>query len=186
MARKPLVVIGMLGPTLDAGAGPKRWERWRPTVSLCQHEDLLVDRFELLHQSRFTSLAETISSDIAQVSPETEVRRHVVELKDPWNLGEVYGAIHDFAKAYPFRPEREDYLVHITTGTHIVQIVMFLLTESRYLPARLVQTSPPRASRRGALPARTMSSIWTSRSTTSSPRASSSSNAKGSRSSSRG
>ncbi len=29
--------------------GPKRWERWRPTVALCQQEDLLVDRLELLY-----------------------------------------------------------------------------------------------------------------------------------------
>lgn len=36
-----------------------------------------------------------------------------------------------------------DYLVHITTGTHVAQICLFLLTESRRLPARLVQTSPP-------------------------------------------
>ena len=142
MARKPLVVIGMLGPVLEAGAGPKRWQRWRPTVSLCQHEDLVVDRLELLHQRRFAALAETIVGDVAQVSPETAVRRHVLELQDPWSLGEVYAALHDWAKAYPFQPEKEDYLVHITTGTHIVQIVMFLLTESRYLPARLVQTSP--------------------------------------------
>ncbi|RJT67541.1 sigma 54-dependent transcriptional regulator, partial [Escherichia coli] len=43
-----------------------------------------------------------------------------------------------------FDTEREDYLVHITTGTHVAQICWFLLTEARYLPARLVQTSPSR------------------------------------------
>ena len=36
--------------------------------------------------------------------------------------------------AYPFDPESEDYLVHITTGTHVVQICLFLLTESRHIP----------------------------------------------------
>ena len=47
-------------------------------------------------------------------------------------------------------PMREDYLVHITTGTHVAQICLFLLTEARYFPARLLQTSPPprRARRR--------------------------------------
>ena len=34
--------------------------------------------------------------------------------------------------------------MHITTGTHVAQICWFLLTEARYLPARLVQTSPSR------------------------------------------
>ena len=45
-------------------------------------------------------------------------------------------------RATPFDPEREDYLVHITTGTHVAQICLFLLTESRHFPARLLQTSP--------------------------------------------
>jgi len=35
--------------------------------------------------------------------------------------------------------------VHITTGTHVAQICQFLLTESRHIPARLLQTSPPRS-----------------------------------------
>ena len=62
---------------------------------------------------------------------------------DPWDFEEVYGALADFARSYPFKPEREEYLVHITTGTHVAQICLFLLTESRHLPARLIQTSPP-------------------------------------------
>ena len=49
----------------------------------------------------------------------------------------------DFVRGYAFDPETEDYLVHITTGTHVAQICLFLLTESRHLPGRLIQTSPP-------------------------------------------
>ncbi len=143
---KPVVVFGLLGSTLDAGAGPKRWGRWRPTVDVCRHEDLLVSRFELLHQRPWTSLVQTVVGDIAQVSPETEVRPHVIELKDPWDFQEVYAVLLDFARAYRFRPEAEDYLVHITTGTHVAQICWFLLTESRELPGRLLQTSPGTAS----------------------------------------
>ena len=58
-----------------------------------------------------------------------------MDLTDPWDFEEVYGALHDFARAYPFDPEREDYLVHITTGTHVAQICLFLLTEARHFPA---------------------------------------------------
>ena len=75
------------------------------------------------------------------------MRPHEVEIRDPWDFDEVFGALHDFARAYPFDPEREDYLVHITTGTHVAQICLFLLTESRHFPARLIQTSPARRSR---------------------------------------
>lgn len=146
-SRRPTVVLGILGTTLDTGKGPKRWERWRPTVSLCQHEDLLVDRLELLHDRRASRLAETVVEDIASVSPETRVIQHVLDMADPWDFEEVYGAFHDFAAGYDFDTEREDYLVHITTGTHVAQICNFLLTEARYFPARLIQTSPPRGNK---------------------------------------
>ncbi|MGE5491504.1 MAG: RNA repair transcriptional activator RtcR [Actinomycetota bacterium] len=139
------VVIGFLGTQLDyGGKGVARWEKWRPTVALCQQEDLVVHRLELLHDARSRGLAERIVNDIAAVSPETEVRRVERELRDPWDFEEVYTSLHDFARAYPFDPENEDYLIHITTGTHVAQICWFLLAEARYLPARLVQTSPPR------------------------------------------
>ena len=140
---RPIVVIGVLGSTLDAGYGPKRWERWRPTVAICQHPDLLVQRFELLYQKKFTRLCDRVVKDIQQVSPETDVTTHLVEYDDPWDLEQVYNAQFDFARSYPFDVEREDYLVHITTGTHIAQICTYLLTESRHLPARILQTSPP-------------------------------------------
>jgi transcriptional regulatory protein RtcR len=144
MSRRRLTVIGFLGSTLDQGKrGPARWERWRPTVSLCQHEDLLVDRLVLLHGSRFEGLARAIAADVTRVSPETAVQFEVMDIADPWDLEETYGALRDFARRYPFDPTREDYLAHITTGTHIAQISLFLLVESRHIPARLIQTSPP-------------------------------------------
>ncbi len=142
--RKKTVVIGFLGTTLDAaGRGQKRWGRWRPTVSLCQHEDFVVDRLELLHPEHATKLAGTVAEDITSVSPETRVVPTIVDMDDPWDFEEVYGVMHDYATGYDFDAEREDYLIHITTGTHVVQICSFLLTEARYFPARLIQTSPP-------------------------------------------
>lgn len=139
---KPLVVIGILGTTLDVG-GRGRWNRWRPTVDLCRHPDLNVSRLELLTQPHFRELTTTVVADIAQVSPETTVRTHDLNYADAWDFEQVYAALHDFALAYPFDPDREDYLVHITTGSHVAQICEFLLTESRHFPARLLQTGPP-------------------------------------------
>lgn len=145
MPRKPMVAVGILGSRLDRGdKGELRWNRWRPTVSLCQQPDLVIDRLELIHAEGEwePALAEQVKTDIAQVSPETEVRLHPLTLRNAWDFEEVYASLHDFAAAYPFDTEREDYLVHITTGTHVQQIVWFLLTESRLVPARLVQTQP--------------------------------------------
>jgi transcriptional regulatory protein RtcR len=144
MLRKKMVVISLLGVALDSGKESERWERWRPTVALCQHEDLLVDRLELLYQRKSKSLAAIVAQDIAAISPETTVALSEVEFDDPWDFESVYAALHDYAREYQFDPEREDYLVHITTGTHVAQICLFLLTESRRLPARLLQTSPPK------------------------------------------
>ncbi len=138
------VVIGLLGSRLDAERRVSRWDRWRPTVSICQHEDLLVDRFELLHQGRDLGLAEKLCEDLKMVSPETTVNLHALKHKDPWDFEGVYADLHDFAQAYEFDPEQERYLVHITTGTHVAQICLFLLAESRHLPASLLQSSPPR------------------------------------------
>ena len=140
--RRRLVVIGLLGTRLDGG-GRRRWDKWRPTVDLCRHEDLVVDRLELLHDRRSQQLAGIVARDIGEVSPETEVVRHVVDFPDPWDFEDVYGRLHDFVAAYPFRTREDDYLVHITTGSHVAQICWFLLTESRRLPGRLLQTAPP-------------------------------------------
>jgi transcriptional regulatory protein RtcR len=142
---KPLTVIGLAGSTLDRGRGPARWNAWRPTVDICRHEDLLVRRFELLYVARHQALAEQLMADMRSVSPETDVRLHRLDLTDAWDFEQVYGGLLDFAQQYPFDPDKEDYLVHVTTGTHVAQICLFLLTESRYLPARLLQTAPPRS-----------------------------------------
>jgi transcriptional regulatory protein RtcR len=140
---KKTVLLGFLGSVLDAGRQPDRWAGWRPSVDICRHEDFIVDRFELLSQRRFAKIADTLVADIASVSPETVVRVHDIEFEDAWDFGEVYSKTDDFARSYAFKPEEEDYLVHMTTGTHVAQICLFLLVETHHIPARLIQSSPP-------------------------------------------
>jgi transcriptional regulatory protein RtcR len=141
---KPRVALGFVGSRLDSGAREKRWNRWRPTVSICQHDDLLLSRIELIHGDRDVALVAQITHDIAQVSPETEVRPHPLRLDDAWDFEETFTKLHEFACNYDFRTDEEEYLVHITTGTHVQQICLFLLAESRHLPAQLLQSSPIR------------------------------------------
>lgn len=139
------VAFGFVGTVLDyVGRGSQRWEKWRPTLCLCQQETLIIDRLELLYDARSRSLFETLKRDLTSVSPETEVTGVEITIRNPWDFEEVYACLHDFARRHTFHPDEEDYLVHITTGTHVAQICWFLLAEARYLPARLVQTSPPR------------------------------------------
>ncbi|WP_428380876.1 RNA repair transcriptional activator RtcR [Nevskia ramosa] len=141
---KPSVIIGFIGNQLDGGEGPKRWDRWRPTVALGMQEGFVADRIELLVDLRRSrKLADLMVADLAQISPETEVRLHDTYVQNPWDFESMYGVLHDFCSKQVFDPDREDYYAHITTGTHVAQICLFLLTESRHLPGRLLQTSPP-------------------------------------------
>jgi transcriptional regulatory protein RtcR len=149
MAKKN-VAIGFMGTQLDSGLGAGRWEKWRPTISLVQHEDTLIDRLELFHATKHRSLAQVLAADIANVSPETVVNLVPMDVADPWDFGEMYGALYDWARGYRFDPVHEQYWAHITTGTHVAQICMFLMVESRFIPGVLLQTAPPKKQTRGS------------------------------------
>lgn len=150
--KRKRVVLGLLGTTLDGGKTADRWKRWRPTVAIAQLGDALgADRLELLHGTGGAPLADIVVADIAEVS-KLPVRRHVVDFADPWDFEAVYGVLLDFAQRFPFDEDNEEYLVHITTGTHVHQICLTLLTESRRFPARLLQTSPGHAPGGGKTP----------------------------------
>lgn len=150
MQNKRTMVIGFLGTQLDNGSGAARWEKWRPSVALTQYEDQVIDRYELLYTGkRFESLVQRVAQDIASVSPETALRTHDLPIDDAWDFEGVYGALYDFAQHYPFDPEREQYWIHITTGSHVAQICLFLMTEARYFPGKLLQTSPPKRQQAG-------------------------------------
>ncbi len=133
------VVLGFLGTQLDMG----RKRRWKPTVSLVTHDGFPVDRLEILYDMRFQRLAGFVQEEVQEANPQTEVLLRNLDLSDPWDFQEVYGKLFDFARGYGFDEDRERYHVHLTTGTHVAQICWFLLTESRHIPARLIQTGPP-------------------------------------------
>ena len=134
-------VIGFLGTTLDNGFNDKRWQRWRPTVSLGLHDELLVDELHILYSKRDKRLFKIIVDDVAQVSPHTQVIGHHVALTSPWDFADVYAELYDFAAGFDFQ-DSTDYLLHLTTGTHVAQICWFLLVEAGFIPADLIQTSP--------------------------------------------
>ncbi|HCI76486.1 MULTISPECIES: RNA repair transcriptional activator RtcR [unclassified Psychrobacter] len=134
-------VIGFLGTTLDNGFNDKRWQRWRPTVSLGLHDELLVDELHILYSKHDKRLFKIIKDDMAQVSPQTQVIGHHVALTSPWDFADVYAELYDFAAGFDFK-DSTDYLLHLTTGTHVAQICWFLLVEAGFIPADLIQTSP--------------------------------------------
>src|SRR5690606_17706157 len=99
------VLFGLLGARLDYANSDERWRMWRPTVAICQHEDFLIDRFELLHEPKLAEMAELTADDIRCVSPETDVRLHSLDFADPWDFEEVYEKLHGYFGQYSFKPD---------------------------------------------------------------------------------
>ena len=131
---KSNIVFSLLGTVKDfVGKRQDRWGRWRPNISLCHHQDFKVAQLELLHYTNSQRLANKIIEDIHQISPQTHVNEHIIAFDDPWDLQEVYTKLYDICVNYQFDTEKHQYYFHITTGTHIAQIVIFLLAESRLL-----------------------------------------------------
>ena len=142
------VAVSFLGTVLDSGFGQGRWQKWRPNVAMNQRQDFHLDRMELFYAEKYRDLADHVKADIQQVSPHTVVNLVPMELENPWDFSEVYTKLHDWAAGYAFDTEEETYLTHITTGTHVAQICLFLLVESRQIPGVLLQTAPPKNQRR--------------------------------------
>jgi transcriptional regulatory protein RtcR len=137
------VIIGILGSRLDhGGLGNRRHERWRPSISLLMHDNLPVDEFVLIYHADEQQLATLTLNDMAAMSPQLRLTPYQVDYENPWDFEQVYSQLHEFTRGYPFDPEQNDYYVHITTGTHVAQICLYLLTEANYIPAKLLQTSP--------------------------------------------
>jgi len=138
------IIFSFLGTKLDAYGRRRgdRWSIWRPSVALAMQEDLHFDEYHIWYAQRDQSLFEYIAQDIANISPDTQVFPEAMELDDPWDFEEVYGKLYDFARSRHFVPEENQYYIHLTTGTHVAQICLFLLTESHHFPGRLIQTRP--------------------------------------------
>ncbi|MEG1980185.1 MAG: RNA repair transcriptional activator RtcR family protein, partial [Victivallaceae bacterium] len=136
-------LISLLGSTLDNhGRGDSRWQVWRPSVALVMQESLHFDRYYLLYQPKYQELYETIANDIRNCSPDTELIGELLPFNDAWDFAEVYAQLYDFSRKHNFAARNDNFYIHITTGTHVAQICLFLLNESHHLPGKLIQTQP--------------------------------------------
>ncbi|MBR6374198.1 MAG: hypothetical protein IKS20_13550, partial [Victivallales bacterium] len=137
------ILISFLGTTLDAyRRGETRWNTWRPSVALAMQDDLHFDQYYIIYQPSFEGLFKRISDDILLCSPDTQIIPVKIQMEDPWDFEEVYSKLYDFSREYDFSQEENQYYIHITTGTHVAQICLFLLNESHHLPGKLIQSQP--------------------------------------------
>ncbi len=113
---------------------------------------MAIDQYDFIYDYQSRKAAHLLKTDIEGHNPNAVVNTHKVTMRDPWDFGEVYAKLHEFAINYPFE-EENNYYIHITTGTHVAQICLFLLVESHFLRGKLLQTSPdPRASDKASDP----------------------------------
>ena len=134
------VVIGLYDAQADAG-GRRRWDRWRPTLSLFQHEDRIIDRFDLLLPVAAASQAEDLLEDIAAISPETQVNVVPLSLPDVDDFEQMHRALQTYAEGRAHHPD-DELLVHITTAPYTAQVSFYLLTQAHQLRGNLLQSSP--------------------------------------------
>lgn len=146
------IVIGILGQRLDhLGYGNRRWLRWRPTMSLLMHHDFQVDELVLVYHKGDEKLLALTTKDAHQTCLNIKISSYMLDYDDPWDFEQVYSQLHDFSHAYSFDPENNQYYFHITTGTHVAQICIYLLTEANYFPGKLIQSSPSKEGPHGEL-----------------------------------
>ena len=141
-AARKIVVFGFLDPFWDQDVDHPGTGHWRPTVAAVSSPALPVHRFELLVQPESAALADEVSIAMRAACPGIDIRRHTHPYRDVWDFEEVYAYLHDVVADYPFDLEKEDYYVHMSTGTHVMRICVFLLAETHFLPARILQTYP--------------------------------------------
>jgi len=144
------VIVGILGRRLDhTGFGMKRWHRWRATMSLLLHHEFQVDELVLLYHKEDQNLLKLTINDIEQTCLNINVKTYELDISNAWDFEQVYSQLHEFAHSYTFNPEQNNYYFHITTGTHVAQICIYLLNEANYFPGRLIQSSPSQESPSG-------------------------------------
>jgi transcriptional regulatory protein RtcR len=139
---KSNIVLSLVDPIWDGQEGGGRTSKWKPTLSLCTQPDFPVSRIELLAQESYSDLARDVAEGIRKASPSTEVSLTIRPFVDIWDFEEVYGLLHDWISELDFDLDSANYFAHMSTGTHVMRICMFLLAEARFLPGRMVQSFP--------------------------------------------
>jgi len=136
--KRKTIVLSILGTTKDARGGKtdKRWNTWCPNIGLVSQPDFKINELHLVFDKQFCGLANGISTDIATATPGTKVIFEELPLNDPWDFEEVYGKFYELAKQPCFHDDKADYYIHISTGSHVEQICLFLLAESHHLPGK--------------------------------------------------
>ncbi|MCZ2155575.1 MAG: sigma 54-interacting transcriptional regulator [Bryobacterales bacterium] len=140
---KKRVVIGLLDPNLDASRKQDRWGTWRPTISISQHHDFSIDRFDLIHEEKDGSLAGGIVEDLLTTTPETDIRSWEMNTATLQDFSSSLKALTDFVANYRFSIDIEEYYLHVSNLAVPAQLALVFLASKGIAPARLIQSRMP-------------------------------------------
>lgn len=136
-----VVLIGFIDGRLEPGGARHRWEAWHQCMALAQREQVQVTRMELLHTRGQGALAERIRTDIAGAAPRVQVSLTPIDLPDMAELRAVQEALREWARSYPFDPQREQYWTPLCSDLQVAQLGLCLLLESPVIRGVMLQDS---------------------------------------------
>ena len=130
-------LIAFLGVQKDnRGLDNRRWERFRPSVSICMHDDLVIDNYYIIYQGKFKRQLDFLAKDIKKVSPNTNIIPVEMNFTDPFDPLEALEKQLEFVSSLD---DKDSYIINITTGTHTNQLAWFKLVENNFIDAKLIQ-----------------------------------------------
>lgn len=141
MKRK--VVLGLVDSNQDASRKQDRWGTWRPAISVSQHHDFSIHRYEIIHEQRDAALVVDIVEDLLTASPETEVRTWELANGALGDFSSSLKTLGDFVTSYRFIVEAEDYFLHVSNLAVPSQLALIFLASHGLAPARLIQSRMP-------------------------------------------
>lgn len=113
---------------------------WRPSVALAAQKEFQIDEYHLICTASQKDDAQTVVDGINHFSPYTKVTIDVLDIRKPFDFQTTFITLVQFASRPCFHNADTEYLIHLTTGTHVEQICLFLLAQKHYLNGKLVQT----------------------------------------------
>jgi transcriptional regulatory protein RtcR len=138
--QKQNVVIGLLGAKQD-----KESSTWRPTTHLVTQaveNNFIIHHFRLLYQKRDKKLAEKVKQEIESLSPKTMVHPDALETL-AWDYEKVCSRLYQYVSDFSFDYNKQNYYIHITTGTETVKNCWILLLTKGVFRAQIIQTHNP-------------------------------------------
>lgn len=135
---RPIALVALVDPIADNCKKSDRWERWRPTIGLVSHPDVIVDRVDLLHDSGSRKLARQLASDIAERAPGAVIEVHPLACEIDAPYGEANATVAAWVATQPFAPEVNPIYLHAGSEASPLAFALWSHAQRDEIPAQIV------------------------------------------------